>query len=138
MLALVKAKRLFFRNPIELIAHDRMSRGLEMHADLVLASGLGEALDEREFAKAVLMRTQSFEAGERALVLLRGIAQLSADLGLQVTVEAIETAEQLALISSDENITEAQGWVFAPALPAKDVSLLLERSALPRLVERVA
>jgi diguanylate cyclase (GGDEF)-like protein/PAS domain S-box-containing protein len=81
---------------------------------------------------------EGIEAGERAQVLLRGIAQLSADLGLQVTVEGIETPEQLALVSSDDNITEAQGWVFAPALPAKEVSLLLERSALPRLVERVA
>jgi diguanylate cyclase (GGDEF)-like protein/PAS domain S-box-containing protein len=81
---------------------------------------------------------EGLENGDRALVLLRGIAQLSADLGLQVTVEGIETAEQLALVASEENITEAQGWLFAPALPSKDVGLLLERAAKPQLIERVA
>jgi len=81
---------------------------------------------------------EGLETGERALLLLRGIAQLSADLGLQVTVEGIETLEQLALISNEENITEAQGWVFAPALPAKELNLLLQRSAVPRLAARVA
>jgi len=37
-------------------------------------------------------------------VLLRGITKLSAELGLSVTVEGVETVEQLALIS-------AEGWV---------------------------
>jgi len=70
-------------------------------------------------------------------VLLRGIAKLSADLGLSVTVEGIETAEQLALIAAEESVTEAQGWLFAPALPAKEVQLLLDQT-IPQMLERVA
>jgi len=81
---------------------------------------------------------EDLETADRALVLLRGIAQLSANLGLEVTVEGIETGEQLALISAEECITEVQGWLFAPALPVKEIGLLLERSAVPQLVERVA
>jgi EAL domain-containing protein (putative c-di-GMP-specific phosphodiesterase class I) len=81
---------------------------------------------------------EDLETGDRALVLLRGIAQLSANLGLEVTVEGIETGDQLALISSEESITEVQGWLFAPALPAREIGTLLERSAMPHLVERVA
>ena len=80
---------------------------------------------------------EGLETGERSLVLLRGIARLSADLGLSVTVEGIETAEQLALIAAEDSVTEAQGWLFAPALPAREVSLLLD-NAIPLLVNRVA
>jgi diguanylate cyclase (GGDEF)-like protein len=80
---------------------------------------------------------EGLESGDRALVLLRGIARLSANLGLSVTVEGIETAEQLALIAAEESVTEAQGWLFAPALPEKEVRLLLD-STIPQMLERVA
>jgi diguanylate cyclase (GGDEF)-like protein len=80
---------------------------------------------------------EGLESGDRALILLRGIAQLSADLGLAVTVEGIETAEQLALIAAEDSVTEAQGFLFSPALPAKDVGLLLD-NAIPLMIERVA
>jgi EAL domain-containing protein (putative c-di-GMP-specific phosphodiesterase class I) len=78
---------------------------------------------------------EGLEAGDRALILLRGVAQLSADLGLSVTVEGIETAEQLALIAAEDSVTEAQGWLFAPALPAREVSALLD-STIPEMLER--
>ena len=80
---------------------------------------------------------EGLESGERPLVLLRGVAKLSAELGLDVTVEGIETAEQLALVAAEPSVTEAQGWLFAPALPAKDVQLLLDRT-IPQVIERVA
>jgi predicted signal transduction protein with EAL and GGDEF domain len=38
---------------------------------------------------------------DRPLTLLRGVARLSADLGMSVVVEGIETNEQLELISAD-------------------------------------
>ena len=80
---------------------------------------------------------EGIESGERALILLRGIAQLSADLGLAVTVEGIETAEQLALIAAEDSVTEAQGWLFAPALPPREISLLLDNT-MPQMIARVA
>ena len=80
---------------------------------------------------------EGLESGDRALVLLRGIAKLSADLGLSVTVEGIETADQLALIAAEPSVTEAQGWLFAPALPAREVQLLLDNT-IPQMLGRVA
>jgi len=53
------------------------------------------------------------------------VARLSADLGMSVVVEGIETNEQLELISADGAVTEAQGYLFSPAIPAADVRRLL-------------
>ncbi len=50
---------------------------------------------------------------DRPLTLLRGVARLSADLGMSVVVEGIETNEQLELISADGTVTEAQGYLFS-------------------------
>jgi len=63
--------------------------------------------------------------GDRSLVLLRGIAKLSADLGLSVVVEGIETVDQLALVAAEGNVTEAQGFLFSPAIPARQIETLL-------------
>ena len=50
---------------------------------------------------------------ERTAKLLCGVARLSADLGMSVTVEGVETAEQLALIAAERSIEEAQGYYFS-------------------------
>jgi predicted signal transduction protein with EAL and GGDEF domain len=65
---------------------------------------------------------------DRPLTLLRGVARLSADLGMSVVVEGIETNEQLELISADGTITEAQGYLFSRPVPAARIRQLLEAS----------
>ncbi|MEX0852950.1 MAG: EAL domain-containing protein [Bauldia sp.] len=75
---------------------------------------------------------EGLEDGERSLVLLRGVAKLSAELGLAVTVEGIETAEQLALVAAESCVTEAQGFLFSMAIPAADLEILLN-TGLPRM-----
>jgi diguanylate cyclase (GGDEF)-like protein len=65
---------------------------------------------------------------DRPLTLLRGVARLSADLGMQVVVEGIETNEQLELISSDGTVTEAQGYLFSRPVPAAQMRHLLNAS----------
>jgi len=65
---------------------------------------------------------------DRPLTLLRGVARLSADLGMSVVVEGIETNEQLELISADGTITEAQGYLFSRPVPATRVRDLLKAS----------
>jgi predicted signal transduction protein with EAL and GGDEF domain len=72
----------------------------------------------------------------RSLVLLSGIARLSAQLGLSVTVEGIETEEQLALVASEACIDEAQGFLFSPAIPMREISRLL--GAMSMRMEKVA
>jgi diguanylate cyclase (GGDEF)-like protein len=65
---------------------------------------------------------------DRPLTLLRGVARLSADLGMSVVVEGIETNEQLELISTDGTVTEAQGYLFSRPVPAVRVRQLLNAS----------
>jgi diguanylate cyclase (GGDEF)-like protein len=70
---------------------------------------------------------------DRPLTLLRGVARLSADLGMSVVVEGIETNEQLELISADGTVTEAQGYLFSRPVPAARVRQLLHASHGRRL-----
>src|SRR4029079_2592905 len=79
---------------------------------------------------------EGLAVGDRALVLLRGIARLSAQLGLSVCVEGIETAEQLALVSAEDTVEEVQGLVLSPAIPYRDIGRLLQ--AVPTKLEKVA
>ena len=79
---------------------------------------------------------EGLESGARPLVLLRGITKLSAELGLSVTVEGIETPEQLALIAAEDSITEAQGFLFSPAVPEREIRAML--LAQPTRMELVA
>ena len=65
---------------------------------------------------------------DRPLTLLRGVARLSTDLGMQVVVEGIETNEQLELVSADGTVTEAQGFLFSRPVPATQVRELLKAS----------
>src|SRR6516165_6796799 len=65
---------------------------------------------------------------DRPLTLLRGVARLSADLGMSVVVEGVETNEQLDLISADGTVTEAQGYLFSRPVPAMRVRELLNAS----------
>jgi diguanylate cyclase (GGDEF)-like protein len=65
---------------------------------------------------------------DRPLTLLRGVARLSADLGMSVVVEGIETNEQLELISADGTVTEAQGYLFSRPVSSARIRQLLDAS----------
>jgi diguanylate cyclase (GGDEF)-like protein len=65
---------------------------------------------------------------DRPLTLLRGVARLSADLGMSVAVEGVETNEQLELISAEGTVTEAQGYLFSRPVPAVRIRQLLHAS----------
>ncbi len=64
-------------------------------------------------------------SGDRSLTLLRGMAKLSATLGLSVTVEGIETPEQLDIIAAEGTVDEAQGYVFSVPLPSAQIRELI-------------
>lgn len=72
---------------------------------------------------------------DRPLTLLRGVARLSADLGMSVVVEGIETNEQLERISLDGTVTEAQGYLFSRPVPATRIRQLLDASHGRRQLE---
>jgi diguanylate cyclase (GGDEF)-like protein/PAS domain S-box-containing protein len=65
---------------------------------------------------------------ERRLTLLRGITRLSAQLGLRVVVEGVETEEQLELLAAENSIDEVQGFLLCRPFPAADVRKLLYAS----------
>jgi diguanylate cyclase (GGDEF)-like protein len=71
---------------------------------------------------------------KRALTLLTNVARLSAELGMSVTVEGVETREQLAFVARDENIDEAQGYLFSAAVSAAEIRLLLDPGLIGTLV----
>jgi diguanylate cyclase (GGDEF)-like protein/PAS domain S-box-containing protein len=72
---------------------------------------------------------QSFLRGliddERRITLLRGMTRLSAQLGLRVVVEGVETEEQLRLLQIDDSIDEAQGYLLCRPVSASNVRTLL-------------
>lgn len=65
----------------------------------------------------------------RMTTLLRGIARLSAELGLRVAVEGVETEEQLDIIAADDSIDEVQGYLFGRPMTASALRVLLYASA---------
>ncbi|HXW24349.1 MAG TPA: EAL domain-containing protein, partial [Xanthobacteraceae bacterium] len=64
---------------------------------------------------------QDLGDNERRLTLLRGMARLSAELGLRVVIEGVETEEQLALVAAEDSVDEVQGYLLGRPLPAADV-----------------
>jgi diguanylate cyclase (GGDEF)-like protein len=90
---------------------------------------------------------QSFVQGlgnnERRVTLLRGMARLSAQLGLRVVVEGVETDEQLELLLLEESIDEVQGYLLCRPLPATALRDLLhatcvdpEHPSWPKLLQK--
>jgi diguanylate cyclase (GGDEF)-like protein len=69
------------------------------------------------------------QASSRSLSLLYGVARLSAELDLAVTVEGVETREQLALIARERSITEVQGfYIGRPCRPKRFAVCCFRRS----------
>ena len=62
---------------------------------------------------------------QRRITLLRGMTRLSAQLGLRVVVEGVETEEQLELLLAEESIDEVQGYLLCRPMPAADLRKLL-------------
>jgi diguanylate cyclase (GGDEF)-like protein len=73
-------------------------------------------------------------ASKRALPLLRNVARLIAELGMSVTMEGVETNEQLDLIMAEGSFDEAQGFLFSPAVPARELAALLDPASLRQLL----
>jgi len=72
---------------------------------------------------------QSLNTDDRSLTLLRGVANLSAALGMSVAVEGIETEAQLATIAAEDCIEEVQGYLFSIPIPARQIRELLQSTS---------
>jgi EAL domain-containing protein (putative c-di-GMP-specific phosphodiesterase class I) len=63
-------------------------------------------------------------------VLVRAVIAMAHTLGLPVVAEGVETAAQLAFLRSN-GCESFQGWLFAKALPAVDISRMLGTPGSP-------
>ena len=79
---------------------------------------------------------QGVDKSERSLSLLYGVARLSADLGMSVVVEGIETEDQFNLIAREKNVDEVQGFLIGMPMPATDIRKML--LAPPAEISKVA
>jgi diguanylate cyclase (GGDEF)-like protein len=61
---------------------------------------------------------------QRSLELLRGIVNLSRPLGLSVTIEGVETFEQLKVLALDVKPDLVQGFLFGSALTASGIDTM--------------
>jgi diguanylate cyclase (GGDEF)-like protein len=68
---------------------------------------------------------QGLDTSHRPLKLLHGVARLSADLGMSVVVEGIETEEQLSLVAQEPSVEEVQGFLIGAAMPGAEVRKML-------------
>lgn len=66
---------------------------------------------------------QDITQDRRSLMLLRGVTQLSHELGLGVTVEGVETEEQLALVRVAAGADLVQGFLMGRPMPAENIRL---------------
>lgn len=73
---------------------------------------------DRSFVSGLGKRRQS-------LILLKGVSRISMDLGLRVTVEGVETPEQLHLVMQEKSVHEVQGFLFSQATSADEIGTLL-------------
>jgi diguanylate cyclase (GGDEF)-like protein len=68
---------------------------------------------------------QGLGTDSRPLNLLHGVARLSADLGMIVAVEGIETEEQLRLVAREKSVEEVQGFLIGAAMPGGELRSML-------------
>jgi EAL domain-containing protein (putative c-di-GMP-specific phosphodiesterase class I) len=66
-------------------------------------------------------------ANARSAAIVRAIAGLAANLGMEMTAKGVETKEQLDLIRA-EGCTEVQGFYFSPPRPANELAPFLGSS----------
>jgi EAL domain-containing protein (putative c-di-GMP-specific phosphodiesterase class I) len=105
------------------------------------AEGIGISMDDfgtgysslsylRSFPFDKIKIDKSFLNGlaedEHAQAVMHAIIVLGRALGMRVTVEGIETEEQLGLVRS-EKCHEIQGYFISPPIPASDIPPLLEK-----------
>ena len=72
--------------------------------------------------------TRLLDKEKKAAILIENVARLSRQLGMVVTVEGIETREQLERVKSLGSISEGQGYLFSRPIPSAAVEKLFDRA----------
>ena len=72
------------------------------------------------------IKTLSSEGSSVAI--LKAIISLANSMGMTTIAEGVETAEQLEIVRA-EACDEMQGYLFSPAIPAKDIARFFPKQA---------
>ncbi|MEM9999582.1 MAG: EAL domain-containing protein [Pseudomonadota bacterium] len=80
-------------------------------------------LDRIKIDRSFLMDSSS---GEAPVALLEGILGICGRLGLQTTVEGVETEEQVSMLRELGGVQRMQGYYFGSALPGSAIKTLAE------------
>ena len=75
---------------------------------------------------------ENIESDEKSLVLLSGVTHLARDLGLSITIEGVETVEQMQILRDKVHVDEMQGYLFGRPVPADDIARLLQAQSKHR------
>ncbi len=80
------------------------------------------------FDKIKIDRSFVAELGKNTdcVAIIRAVTGLGESFGMATTAEGVETEDQLKILRS-AGCTQAQGYLFSPPQPAKDIPLLLEK-----------
>jgi diguanylate cyclase (GGDEF)-like protein len=71
---------------------------------------------------------KTLSSGHGSVAILKAIVSLANNMGMTTIAEGIETIEQLEIVRA-EGCNEMQGYLFSPAVPAKDVARFFFRRA---------
>ena len=71
------------------------------------------------------------DTGETPIELLRGVTDLCRTLGLDVTVEGVETESQLHLVVNEAHVDRIQGFIFGAGLPSSGIDALARIGKIP-------
>ncbi len=74
---------------------------------------------DRSFISDILTRKD-------CLAIVRAVSGLGTSLGMSITAEGVETADQLERLKT-AGCTEVQGYLFSPPIPAIEVSAIIDR-----------
>jgi EAL domain-containing protein (putative c-di-GMP-specific phosphodiesterase class I) len=80
---------------------------------------------DRSFVRDITASPKNFK-------LLSGIVHLASEMELEVTVEGVETEEQLRLVCATGHVDLIQGFIFGKPLPQTAIPELMGKASLQR------
>ena len=64
---------------------------------------------------------EDIEIDDKSIVLLSGVTHLARELGLSITIEGVESQEQLDILCGKVVLDQVQGYLFGKAVPGTAV-----------------
>lgn len=112
------------------VLHALRSMGIRISMD-DFGTGYSSLSYLRRFPFNKIKIDQSFVADigndENAALIVRAVTQLARSLGMSTTIEGVETAHQLSIVSRDGR-GDVQGYLLSPPVPASDVPAMIQNA----------